>query len=351
MWRCNLALGWAIVSAGNHPDIKIAPAINAAQDAELVAVCSRDQSRADAFAEKHGANAAYSSLDAMLSDSRVEAVFICSPNALHASHGLAAAAAGKHVLCEKPMTTTVDDARSLVRGCREAGVKLGVGYHLRTHPGHILARESIAGGALGTVTLAQSQWGFGVRGQGPPPPRTGLRQWWDQPDLIGGASTMMGTGVHAADLLRFLLGQEIVEVAAITDGQTEEKPLEQLATMCFRFEGGAIGTVCCGRVLPDSRNDFTIYGSDGRVSGRATLWEARQGSVEVVSETVNQAEDYTDEFLGNFISELHDFRQAVEEDREPAASGVDGLRMVEVTLAMIESAKTGRRVKVTQAPV
>jgi 1,5-anhydro-D-fructose reductase (1,5-anhydro-D-mannitol-forming) len=346
-----LALGWGIVSAGNHPDLKIAPAINAAQDAKLVAVCSRDPGRADAFAEKHGAKAAYPSLDDMLEDSRVDSVFICSPNALHASQGLDAAAAGKHVLCEKPMTTTHDDAIALVRGCRERGVKLGVGYHLRTHPGHILVRQAIAGGALGNITLAQSQWGFGVRGQGPPPPRTGLRQWWDQPELIGGASTMMGTGVHAADLLRFLLGQEVVEVAAITDGQTADIPLEQLATMCLRFEGGAIGTVCCGRVLPDSRNDFTVYGSDGRVSGRATLWEARQGSVDVVSETVNRSQEYADEYLGNFISELQDFHQAVEEDREPAASGVDGLRMVEVTLAMIESASTGRTVKVARAPV
>ena len=346
-----MALGWAIVSTGNHPDLKVAPAMNATQDAELVAVYSRDRGRADAFAEKHGAKAAYDSLDALLGDSRVDAVFICSPNALHAAQGLEAAAAGKHLLCEKPMTTTLDDALALVRGCREYGVKLGVGYHLRTHPGHLLARRAIAGGSLGNITLAQSQWGFGVRGQGPPPPRIGLRQWWDQPELIGGASTMMGTGVHAADLLRFLLGQEVVEVAAITDGQTAERPLEQLATLCLRFDGGAIGTVCCGRVLPDSRNDFNIYGSDGRVSGQATLWEARQGRVEVVSETLNQTEVCPDEYLGNFISELQDFRQAVEEDREPAASGVDGLRMVEVTLAMIESARTGRTVKVAATPV
>jgi 1,5-anhydro-D-fructose reductase (1,5-anhydro-D-mannitol-forming) len=325
--------------------------MNASEDAELVAVYSRERGRADAFAEKHGAKTAYDSLDSMLQDTRVDAVFICSPNALHAKQGLAAAASGKHVLCEKPMTTTLDDALALVRGCRDHGIKLGVGFHLRTHPGHILARRAIAGGSLGNVTLAQSQWGFGVRGQGPPPPRTGLRQWWDQPELIGGASTMMGTGVHAADLLRFLLGQEVVEVAAITDGQTAERPLEQLATLCLRFAGGAIGTVCCGRVLPDSRNDFNIYGSDGRVSGQATLWEARQGRVEVVSETLSQTEVYPDEYLGNFISELQDFHRALEEDREPAASGVDGLRMVEVTLAMIESAKTGRTVKVAAAPV
>ena len=111
------------------------------------------------------------------------------------------------------------------------------------------------------VALAQGQWGFGVRGQATPPPRPPLRQWWEDPGLIGGASTMMGTGVHVVDLLRFLLQQEIAEVAAISDGQRSQQPLEQLLAMSLRFDRGTIATVCCGRRLPDSRNDFDLYGN------------------------------------------------------------------------------------------
>lgn len=346
-----MPLGWAIVSTGMHPDIKIAPAINAAADSQLVAVYSRDQRRAEAFARKHGASAAYDSLDALLQDSRVDAVFIASPNSLHARQTRQAAQAGKHVLTEKPMATMLDDAVGMVRVCRERGVKLGVGFNLRHHPGHVLARRLIARGVLGKVTLAQGQWGFGVRGHEAPPRRTGLRQWWDEPDLIGNASTMMGTGVHVVDLLRFLLDQEVTEVAAITDGQTDQQPLEQLATVSLRFSSGTIGTVTCGRVLPDSRNDFTIYGSDGRVSGRATLWEARQGRVEVVSETVNRTDVTPGDFLGNYVAEIEDFHQAIEEGREPAASGVDGLRVVEVTLAMVESAWSKQTVRIDHVKV
>ena len=142
-----MPLGWAIISTGNHPDLKIAPAIAAADDQELVAVYSRDRGRAQAFAEKHGAASAYDSLDDLLKDSRVDAAFIASPNALHSQHALQAAAAGKHVLSEKPMTTTLEDAVAMVRGCRDYGVKLGTGYHLRTHPGHIMAQRLIAEGA------------------------------------------------------------------------------------------------------------------------------------------------------------------------------------------------------------
>ena len=346
-----MPLGWAIISTGQHPDLKIAPAIAAADDQELVAIYSRDRGRAQAFAEKHGAVSAYDSLDDLLKDSRVDAAFIASPNALHSQHALQAAAAGKHVLSEKPMTTTLEDAVAMVRGCRDYGVKLGTGYHLRTHPGHTMAQRLIAEGALGQVAMAQAQWGFGVRGTGGPPPRTGLRQWWDDPELIGGASTMMGTGVHAVDLLRFLLGEEITHIAALTDGQTSQRPLEQVAAMTLRFESGTVATMCCGRLLPDSRNDFAIYGSDGRITGRATLWEARQGRVEVVSETVNQTEVYPNQYLGNFIAELEDFHQAIQEDREPVATGMDGLRVVQVTLAMIQSAREGRTIKIEQVEV
>ena len=341
-----MALGWAVISTGLHVDHKIAPAITATPEAELVATYSREQSRAEACAQKHGARAAYSDLGALLGDSRVDAVFIASPNALHAQHALQAAQAGKHVFSEKPMTTTLDDAVAMVRICRDRGVKLGVGYHLRQHPGLREARRLIAEGVLGPVALAQGQWGFGVRGQDTPPPRTGLRQWWDDPELIGHASTMMGTGVHVVDALRFVLHQEVVEVTAISDGQTLSQPLEQLLAMALRFDRGTIATVCCGRRLPDSRNDLVLYGSRGRLIGSDALWEPRQGTFEVVSETMQTTTTYPSQPLANFIDEVADFHHAIREDREPAASGLDGLRVVQVTLAMIESARDQRTIRI-----
>ena len=346
-----MAFGWGIVSTGLHPDNKIAPAINAAADAELVAVCSRDQGRADEFAARHDASAAYDSLEAMLADSRIDAVFIASPNSLHAAQAIQSAQAGKHVLSEKPMTTTLADALAMVRACRDFGVKLGVGFELRHNPGHILARDLVMDGTLGRVTMAQGQWGFGTRGQEVFPPRTGLRQWWDDPDAIGGASTMMGTGVHVMDLLRFVLGQEVTEVAAITDGQTAERPLEQIAALSLRFSGGTLGTLVCGRLLPDTRNDLALYGINGRFTSRETVWEALKGEIEVVSDTVTRSEAYPENYLGNFIAQTVDFQNAVAEDRDPAATGVDGLRVVETTLAAIESAHSGRVVKIEPVSV
>src|SRR4026209_2009844 len=238
-----MAFGWGIVSTGKHPDIKIAPAIAAGDGGELVGVCSRDQQRAEAFARKHHARAAYSRLGDLLKDSRVDGVFVASPNALHAEHVVQAAEAGKHVLCEKPMATTIADAVRRVRACRHACVTLGVAFNLRQHPAYRRARELVAAGALGRIVLAQAQWAFGVRGRDGSPAATALTRGAETPELIGGASTMMGTGMHSVDLLRFVLGTDVDEITAVTDGQTAARPLEQLARLTLRFSNGTLGQV------------------------------------------------------------------------------------------------------------
>ena len=341
-----MALGWAIIGAGMHPHQKLAPAIGLTPDAELIAVLRRDQARADAFAETHGAKAGYSNIDDLLADSRIDAVFVASPNASHLGHTVQTAEAGKHVLSEKPMATSVDDALTMVQVCQANAVKLGLGFELRFHPAHLLARDLVSKGRLGRVRLLQGHWGRGERGEPEHKPRSGLRSWWEDPEAMGGGSVIMGLGVHVFDLVRFVMDQEILEVTAMTDGQTDGQPLEHIASMSLRLDDGTIANVSCGRMLPDTLNNFTIYGTDGRFTGTATVWEARMGSVEVVSETVNQTESFEYDYLANFVAELTDFHSALKVDREPAATGLDGLRSTEINSAVIQSAKSGRVVKI-----
>ncbi len=340
-----MSLGWAIAGIGSHADLKIAPAIQRASEAHLVAVYSRDQARADSFAESQGADAAYGDLDAMLADPRVEAVFVASPNHLHAPQVIRAAAAGKHILCEKPMATTPSDAAAMVAACRDHGVALGLGFELRFHPAHLWARRAIDKGAIGRIRLAHGQWGRGNRGEPEHLPRTGLREWWETPELIGDASVLVGLAVHVFDLMRFLLREEVVEVVSMTDGQTSLQPLEHIATIALRMSGGAIAQVMCGRMLPDTQNDLALYGSDGRFATRETVWEARLGRAEIVSAADNRTESWEYDYLANFVAELEDFHDALKSDRAPAATGEDGLAAARITAAAIESAKTGRTVR------
>ena len=234
----------------------------------------------------------------------------------------------------------------MVRACQEEGVKLGVGFQLRHHPAHQKARALIEQGVLGVTSMVQGQWCLGTRGAVAPPRRDGLSAWWGDPEMIGGASTLMGTGVHIVDLLHYLLGQPIVEVSALTDGQSDEHPLEQVAVVALRFADGTIGSMTCGRRMPDTENDAMIYGSDGRIALRGTLWEAMTGSFEVVSETVNSQESYRRDLLTLYRLQVESFNRSIVGDEVFYASGEDGLRSVQVTRAIIQSAAEGRSVKV-----
>jgi len=244
------------------------------------------------------------------------------------------------------MATTVSDCVDMVKACKANGVKFGVGFQLRFHPGHVEASRLVREGALGEVARVQGLLGSGVRGEVQRELRTGLREWWEMPDMVGNSRSMIGSGVHCLDDLEFILGQTLVEVAAITDGQTADAPLENLASLNLRFSGGAIGTMVCGSRMPDAKNDVTVYGSNGRVLLKNSSGPALGGSLEVTSETVNTVVSYEPDHLALAKWQIEGFNQAISQDEEPRASGMDGLHSVQVTEAIIGSAKTGRTIGV-----
>ena len=341
-----MSLGWAIVSTGRHPDTKMAPAINAASGSTIAAVASRDISRAKAFADKHGAKTPYDDVDAMLRDPAVDVVYVASPNALHVGHALKAAAAGKPVLVEKPMALSVEDCQRMIDACASAGVKLGVGFHLRTHPGHRRIRDLVASGGLGKLTLTTANWGRGTRGIITPPSRPDLQAWWDDPTMVG-AGAFMATGVHCVDLMRFVTGREVTEVVALNDASTEN-PLEELLTLSLRFDDGSLGTIMTGRRTPDFvGNDVMVYGSEGRAGVRGSMDTVLRGSLDVATNALTASEPFETDPIALYTWQVDAFNEAVERDIDPAASGVDGLRAAQVTFAMVESARTGQRIQIS----
>ena len=341
-----MSIGWGFIGTGNYPNSRIAPAAALAEDTSIVAAYSRDQDRAERFVRSHGAQASYTSVERLLADSRVDVVFIASPNHLHAEHAKLAAEAGKHVLVEKPMATTTSDAVAIIESCKVNGVKLAVGFQLRYHPGHIEARKLVQDGVLGQVSFIHSLIGSGIRGETQREIRSGLRSWWEAPDMVGNAMTFIGSGVHAMDAMENVLGQTVVEVAAITDGQTAETPLESLASLTLRFSGGAIGTLCSSSRVPDAINDVTVYGSDGRIILKDSSRPVMGGGLEINSETVNSSVIYESDALALAKWQIEGFNRAITRDEESYATGMDGLRSVQITEAMIESAKTRRIVRV-----
>jgi 1,5-anhydro-D-fructose reductase (1,5-anhydro-D-mannitol-forming) len=142
---------WGIIGLGKIADTEIAPAITASSQGELRGVVSRDPGRAEAFAVRHGAERALTSLDELLADPGVDAVYIATPNALHAGGVVAAARAGKHVMCDKPLALSVADARRAVASCEQAGVRLGITFQTRFHDNFGRFRELVQDGSLGEI--------------------------------------------------------------------------------------------------------------------------------------------------------------------------------------------------------
>ena len=160
--------------------------------------------------------------------------------------------------------------------------------------------------------------------------------------MVGGGA-MMASGVHCIDVLRFLLGREVTEVVALTDGQTEARPLEQRACVVLRFQGGLLAQVTAARTVPDPRNDAVIYGANARLRALGTMSMVFGGEMELADgATVAHTRYLTGDMYQSMVEA---FQEAARQGREPDASGQDGLRCIAITRAAFESARTGRAVR------
>jgi 1,5-anhydro-D-fructose reductase (1,5-anhydro-D-mannitol-forming) len=330
-----VTIGWGIVSTAGIADGAVAPAIAGLEGATLVGVSSRDQGRADEFAARHGARLATTSLDELLADPEVEIVYIATPNGAHAAEVKAAAAAGKHVLCEKPLATSVEDAEAAVDACREAGVKLGVNFQTRHFEPIEEVREIVASGEIGEVLVAECQNS---------PGRAPLGGWRTDKSLTGGLGTINNLGVHPYDTLRYVLGSEVDEVTTLLNvGRKDE--LETIALALLRFDNGTIAYVNANQAAHGPRNDLAIHGSEGRILARGvTRPGIADGELAVMSGGAERATKTST--TNGFARAIAAFQQAVAAGEEPSASGLDGLRSVDITEALRQSAREGRTVEV-----
>ncbi|HUL28437.1 MAG TPA: Gfo/Idh/MocA family oxidoreductase [Streptosporangiaceae bacterium] len=320
---------WGIIGLGRIADTEIAPAITTSPHGELRAVVSREQGRADAFAGRHGAARALTSFRELLADPGVDAVYIATPNALHAEQVVAAARAGKHVMCDKPLALTVADARRAVSACEEANVRLGITFQTRFHDNFGRFREVVQGGSLGEIRVVQVEMS---------PGRTLLKGWRTDPALAG-LGALNNLGVHAFDLVSWLLGADVTEVTAMAGHEGGLEP-ETLALVLLRYGTGALAYVNVNQSVAFPQADITVYGTRGRVVGRSVSRMNMEGSLSVLTEegetTIETASYHA--YRGAVMA----FEEAVAAGREPSPSGLDGLRSVELTSAIAESLRGGR---------
>ena len=243
---------WGVLSTARIATEKVIPGIRRAPNCEVLAIASRDADRATAVAARLGIPRPYASYEELLADPDVDAVYIPLPNHLHAEWTLAAARAGKHVLCEKPLAMTASDAQLLVDGCRDAGVLLMEAFMYRLHPSWVAARELVASGRIGRLT-AVSSW-FSYFNDDPANIRNIL-------DFGGGA--VYDIGCYCINLSRMLFGTEPVQVQS-SIRRDPDNGVDVLASAILDFGAGLASFTCSTRVEDHQRVD--IYGTTGRIS-------------------------------------------------------------------------------------
>lgn len=327
-------LGWGVIGIGNIVKSTIAPAMVAEPECDLVAAVSRDQGRADGFSSEFGARFAYTEYQEMLSNPEVGAVFIATPNALHAGQVIAAARAGKHVLCDKPLAIHVPDAAGALEACTDAGIKLGVNFHYRHLPWAHDITAMIGDGVIGEVKVVHLEVGSGTRH---------YDNWRADPEMAG-LGSVHNVGVHGLDLLRVILDSEPVEVMAMFDHAPASGSVEMLALIMLRFDDGTLVYCNLNETIGDPQNDIAIYGSAGRIVGTAFTRSRSDGELAVLTEDGETVTDYP-------APEAHRlsvaaFTRAVLSGSQPNASGLDGLRSAQVCEAIGRSAEERRLVKV-----
>ncbi len=328
---------WGMIGAGTIGREWMARAIASQPDATLAAVASSDQERARAFAQELGIPKAHASIADLLADSEIDAVYISTTNEWHKPQTMAAAAAGKHVLCEKPLAMSLADAQEMVAACEARGVVLGTNHHLRNAGTHRTMKELVATGGIGVVQAARVFHAVYL------PPH--LQSWRiNRPESGGGV--IFDITVHDADTLRFVLGDEIVSVAAMTAAQgMGESGIEDAVMGVMRLQSGALAQFHDAFTARHPYTGFEIHGTEGSLYGRDVMTQRPVGTV-----TLRRNGEETEIAVAHenlYERSVRLFNAAVRGEGSPAATANDGMRSLAVALAVREAAGTGQTVSVS----
>jgi predicted dehydrogenase/sugar phosphate isomerase/epimerase len=333
----------AIIGTGNI-GVFHARALGAVHEAHLIAVCDSVRASAERLADELNV-AAYTDLAELLARPDLDAVHICTPSGLHGDAAIAAAKAGKHILCEKPMEITLAKADAMIQAAEEAGVKLGIISQHRFDPDIRKIKEAVEAGRFGTMILGDAfiKW---YRSQTYYDSGAWRGTW-----AFDGGGCLMNQGIHFIDMLQWIMGP-VRRVFARTATRARKIEVEDVATANLQFESGAFGNIVGSTaVYPGLPERLEISGT----KGTAILEKSELIKWEIEGEERSEAGAYRKDATAAardpmridptaHQAQFRDFAEAVLDDRQPAIPGREGRRPLEIILAIYESGKSGREV-------
>jgi predicted dehydrogenase len=310
------SVGWGIIGFGWVARDYMAPGIRDAGH-RLVAVC--DASEASRGAAEDAGARAYASLSQLIADPEVEAVYVATPNHLHREAVEALAKAGKAVLCEKPMAASLSDAEAMVTAVRRSGIFYGTAFDQRHHPAHRALREAVRSGRLGTLTTVRIVYACWLdRGW---TSLKGQDNWRIDPARAGGGA-LMDLAPHGIDLIDFLAGEPIGEIAALTQARAQDYAVDDGALLIGRTGGGVLASLHvaynCPDVLP--RRRLELVGTEGMITAIDTMGQVAGGSLTFTDGTSGASEEIAfDSQASPFTEQVRAFGSALRRPEERAA--------------------------------
>ena len=303
---------WTLIGCGDIARRRVVPAIQNGKDSSLISVSRANPDKAESFSREFGIPKWKAHWEDAVKDPDINSVYVATPVFLHAEQTIAAAEAGKNVLCEKPMALNSADCSRMIDACRSNNVKLGIAYYRHFYPAVLRINEILASGEIGKAVVIQAEnfENFNL-------PTGAPRSWFLQKKLSGGGP-MMDMGCHRIEVFTNLLGP-IIKTSAFHDNLVFKREVEDITSAHFTFENGEMGLLVSAHAVKEAQDTLRIFGTEGSIH----VPVLNEGTLEIVTPGGTRREEHPNPenthqpLIDNFI-------QAVQEDGEPAVSGEIG---------------------------
>jgi predicted dehydrogenase len=326
-----------IIGGGSIAGYHLDGYLLAADRAQVTAIADVDADNARRSADKAGGAEVFTDYHELVVSGLVDAVDICLPHHLHADAILAAAAAGVHVLCEKPLCLTLAEAADISRAVAGSGITLMCAHNQLFLPAVARAREIVRGGELGKVYEARTTDSFFND-------MTEANIGWRRQRATAGGGELIDTGYHPTYLLLHLVASEPVEVVAmLSRHRLDFLEGEDSAQVLVRFVDGSVGSIVTSWAYdpPDSTEKFSVVGEAGTLWSDGTTLHRKPRGGEVVVERFEEVKPHT------YAMEVIDFIDRLRDGRRPLNTEVEGISVLKVILAAYASADQHRIVKLS----
>jgi D-xylose 1-dehydrogenase (NADP+, D-xylono-1,5-lactone-forming) len=321
----DVAVKWGFLSTADIND-KLLPGAKASADVDVIAVASRDTERARAYADERGIERAYGSYDELFADPDIEAIYISLPNSMHVEWSIRALEAGKHVLCEKPLSRHPADVERAFDAAEQAGRILMEAFMYRHNPQTKRLVELVEGGAIGPLRLIRAAFSF------PLADTTNVRL---NAELEGGG--LMDVGCYCVSGSRLLAGEP---ESAYGDQVAAASGVDELFIGTLRFPDGVLAEIDCGLVLP-VRDELEAIGEEGSLF-LDDPWHCRKPIIEVRKEDGTERIELEPE--DSYRLQLENMSAAIRGEAEPLLGRDDALGQARAIEALYRSAAEGRSV-------